>query len=455
MKFARSIAFPVAIMLVMGMVLMMTISTIFTLTFLLLSSDHEGRQTVPLDILGKLLQQSQAYAPSGHLIINIDGIPANIVGFAEEQSDFWYLLSDGTQAVTYGVVPPSVQDILDTVPSQISSFEFYYATGGARYQGLRLVDHANPGAFIALGGVSFTEIQTILVALWGIGPQGLYHLLGAVLVATATIAAISVKRVIASPVKRVVNSAEQIDGLPNGRRISDRDTPSELKPMVAAFNTALSRIDNAFEAQRHFLASVSHELRTPLTKLRIKLDQIENVATRDVLIRDAARLASIVTTSLQLARLSGQSLTFATVDIASAARMIVAEHVPAAMKQGMEIEFKAPEERIAISGSEAAIRVALDNLIINALRHAQGTEILTIEVLHPCIVRITDRGPGIPYAERSIMLRPFVRGNNATVEGTGMGLAIVSQIMSAHNGSIDLSEAIGGGLVVSLTFPQS
>ena len=260
-----------------------------------------------------------------------------------------------------------------------------------------------------MGGVSFAEIQTILVALWGIGPQGLYHLLGAVLVATATIAAISVKRVIASPVKRVVNSAEQIDGLPNGRRISDRDTPSELKPMVAAFNTALSRIDNAFEAQRHFLASVSHELRTPLTKLRIKLDQIENVATRDVLIRDAARLASIVTTSLQLARLSGQSLTFATVDIASAARMIVAEHVPAAMKQGMEIEFKAPEERIAISGSEAAIRVALDNLIINALRHAQGTEILTIEVLHPCIVRITDRGPGIPYAERSIMLRPFVR----------------------------------------------
>ena len=135
--------------------------------------------------------------------------------------------------------------------------------------------------------------------------------------------------------------------------------------------------------------------------------------------------------------------------------MIVAEHVPAAMKQGMDIEFKAPEDRIAISGSEAAIRVALDNLIINALRHAQGTDILTIEVLHPCIVRITDKGPGIPYAERSIMLRPFVRGNNATVEGTGMGLAIVSQIMSAHNGSIDLSEAVGGGLVVSLTFPRS
>ncbi|UCA46135.1 HAMP domain-containing sensor histidine kinase [Pseudochrobactrum sp. XF203] len=449
----RSIAFPVVVMLVIGMALMMTISTILTLTFLLLSSDTEGRQTVPLDILGKLLQSSKSYTPSGQLKLNIGGISADIIGSAEQQPDFWYLLSDGTQTITHGVVPPSVQKALNTVSDQISSFQFHYTTGEVTYQGLRLVDDANPQAFVVLGGVSFTGVQTIFVALWGIGSQGLYHLLGLVLIATATIAAIAVKRVIASPVRRVVNSAEKIDGLPNGRSISDRDTPSELKPMVAAFNTALSRIDDAFEAQRFFLASASHELRTPLTKLRIKLEKIEEPAIREVLIRDTARLASIVTTSLQLARLSGQSLAFAPVDLAHAARQIVAEHVPAALRQGVEIEFKAPEERIIISGSEAALRVALDNLIMNALCHAQGTEMLVIEVLHPCILRVTDRGPGIPDAERSSMLKPFVRGAGTAVEGAGMGLAIVSQIMSAHNGSVALSDATGGGLVVSLTFP--
>ncbi|WP_420801430.1 ATP-binding protein [Pseudochrobactrum algeriensis] len=51
------------------------------------------------------------------------------------------------------------------------------------------------------------------------------------------------------------------------------------------------------------------------------------------------------------------------------------------------------------------------------------------------------------------MLKPFVRGAGTVVEGAGMGLAIVSQIMSAHNGSVALSDATGGGLVVSLTFP--
>ncbi|QVQ40534.1 hypothetical protein KHQ07_02705 [Pseudochrobactrum algeriensis] len=63
------------------------------------------------------------------------------------------------------------------------------------------------------------------------------------------------------------------------------------------------------------------------------------------------------------------------------------------------------------------------------------------------------QGPGIPDAERGSMLKPFVRGAGTVVEGAGMGLAIVSQIMSAHNGSVALSDATGGGLVVSLTFP--
>lgn len=52
------------------------------------------------------------------------------------------------------------------------------------------------------------------------------------------------------------------------------------------------------------------------------------------------------------------------------------------------------------------------------------------------------------------MLRPFVRGNTSASEGTGMGLAIVAQIMTAHNGSVALGEAANGGLVVDLAFPK-
>jgi signal transduction histidine kinase len=174
---------------------------------------------------------------------------------------------------------------------------------------------------------------------------------------------------------------------------------------------------------------------------------------RDVLVRDTTRLASIVTTSLQLARLSGQSLTFTAIDLAATARAIIAEHVPSAMKAGMEIEFTAPTEPVVISGSEPAIRVALDNLIVNAVRHARGTEVLTVEILRCRTMRVVDHGPGIPTLMREPMLRPFSRGHNSTTDGTGMGLAIVAQIMSAHGGTVTLGDTAGGGLVVSLTFP--
>lgn len=451
----HSIAFSVAKVLVLGMALMMVLSTVLTIAVFLLT-DTRSREGITLESVEKLLQTGAGYDRSGRFILNVDGVIAEkIIQFSKDQSEFWYLVTDGTQSILHGTVPPSVQKIIGETSPQVLSSQFSYSKGQDRYFGLRKWSDQDPRISIALGGVSFSYAETVFVALWEIWPQGLYHLLGVVLVATATIAVVAIKRTIAIPVKRVVDSAEQFDGLPNGQRISDHDTPIELKPMVAAFNTALSRIDNAFEAQRNFLAGASHELRTPLTKLRLKLDLVKDPDVRDVLVRDTARLASIVTTSLQLARLSGQSLTFVGLDLAATARVIIAEHVPLAMTKGIDIEFKAPKERIWISGSEPAIRVALDNLIVNAMRHAQGTETLVVEVLASGLLRVTDQGLGIPPEEREKMLKPFVRGNSNATDGTGMGLAIVAQIMMAHGGSVDLGEATGGGLVVTLAFPQA
>ncbi|WP_162727313.1 sensor histidine kinase [Ensifer adhaerens] len=443
-----------AIVLILGMALMMVISTVLTVAVFLLT-DGQSRKKIAVESVVELLQDGVSYDHTGKFVLEVEGVIAEkIIRLSEEQSEFWYFVSDGTQTIIHGAVPASVQDIIDTTSPQVFSSEFSYMAGQQQFLGLRKLNAEDPPKLVVVGGVTFSNAETLLVVLREIWPQGLYHLLGIVLVATATIAVVAVKRTIATPVKRVVDSAEQIDGLPNGRRISDRDTPIELKPMVAAFNTALGCIDNAFEAQRNFLANASHELRTPLTKLRLKLDLVQDPDVREVLVRDTARLASIVTTSLQLARLSGQALTFTMVDLAAIARAAIAEHVPSVMKQGMDIEFKA-EGRVIVPGSEPAIRLALDNLIINAMRHARGTEVLVVEVLQARIVRVSDEGPGIPAAEREKMLRPFVRGNTSASEGTGMGLAIVAQIMTAHNGSVALGEAANGGLVVDLAFPKT
>lgn len=111
------------------------------------------------------------------------------------------------------------------------TYEFSYMVGGRDYIGAKRVDESDSSVTVSVGGVSLSDTQMLICALWLVWPQGLYHLLGAVLITTAAIAFITMRRTIAAPVRRVVSSAEDIDGLPNGRRLSDHDTPKELKPL--------------------------------------------------------------------------------------------------------------------------------------------------------------------------------------------------------------------------------
>lgn len=203
MNFNRSIAFPVAIMIIIGMIVMMALSTIIMLSFFVLY-DKEGKEKNSLELVGKLLQSRQKHTSSGQLVVDANGFSANILAFAGTKSDFWYILSDGNRTVKYGVIPSSAQEALRAVPPQTSSFQFHYSTDAGRYLGLYLPSAINSNGGVALGGVSLTGVQTMLAVLWGLGPQGFYHLLGIVLIATASVAVVAIKRAIASPVRRVV-----------------------------------------------------------------------------------------------------------------------------------------------------------------------------------------------------------------------------------------------------------
>ncbi|MFD9899483.1 sensor histidine kinase [Mesorhizobium sp. NPDC059025] len=447
----RSIAFPVAALLVVGMAIVMLLGTVLTLA-IIVSISAEDRLQINTSELSRTLGAAIAYDADGHLTLDRQKLATNIIEFAEAQPAYWYVIDDGRQVISHGQQPAEVKRVFDQTPREIQYSEFRYRQDNHDMLGIRSVSRGDGPKIVSVGGIVLSNWETVLVALVPVRSQGLLPLFGVILVATTSIAVIIVRGTIARPVQRVVRSAERIDGLPNGRRISDADTPSELKPMVAAFNTALMRIDAAFAAQRNFLANAAHELRTPLTKMRLKLERLPDGELRDGLIRDTKRLGSIVTTLLQLARLSGQSLTFADMDLAAVARAVVSDQVPMALKHGIDIELRSPARPVSLSGSEAAIRVALENLLLNAVRHAVGTKLIVVEALSPAEIRVVDYGPGIPSDERRDVLQPFVRGRDREGEGTGLGLAIVDQIMNAHGGTVALGETEGGGLTVRLSF---
>ncbi|MBB6486958.1 sensor histidine kinase [Rhizobium lusitanum] len=450
----RSIAFPVAALLVVCMATVMLLGTVLTL-IVILSIGGEDRLQINTSELARTLTAAVTYDADGNLTLNRLKLTRNLVKLAEAQPAYWYVIEDGRQVLTRGSQPAEARRVFEQTPREVQYSEFRYRQDNRDMLGIRSISKDGGLKIVTVGGIVLSNWETVLVALVPGPPAGLVTLLSLILVATTSIAIVIVRGTIASPVQRVVRSAAQIDGLPNGRRISDADTPSELKPMVAAFNTALTRIDAAFTAQRSFLANAAHELRTPLTKMRLKVEQVPHGELRDGLIHDTTRLGSIVTTLLQLARLSGQSLTFTETDLAAVARVVASDQVPMALKQDIEIELRAPAGPVPTFGSEAAIRVALENLILNAVRHANGTKLIVVEVLPSAEIRVIDHGTGIPADERGNVLQPFVRGKRSTGEGTGLGLAIVGQIMDAHGGTVLLAETSGGGLTVRLLFPAA
>ncbi|MGJ4896760.1 MULTISPECIES: HAMP domain-containing sensor histidine kinase [unclassified Bradyrhizobium] len=366
---------------------------------------------------------------------------------------FWYVVSDKSGEVSYGPIPkwrphkgPSSQNG--------TSFLAYAIDGETRRLKRMMAVRNTPvgEVLIETGGVAYTSTQLMTGTLTDATIVALPIIL--VLVATVLAALLFVPTLIARPVRAVARAAEMIDGVPDGRRLPERDAPAELLPLVTAFNRALSRIDHAAEAQRNFLSNAAHELRTPLTNARTMLEAVPDAGLRAKLVGENQKLSSIVTMLLQLARISLEPDELGEIDLVALARRVTAEHVPMALHSGLEIGFAGCDAPVRIRGSEPAIAVALSNLIRNAVAHAGAGGPILVEVDAAARLRVIDSGPGLQSDQPERLLRPFERGH-ARGEGMGLGLSIVSQVMATHQGGVALRETPGGGTTVELSFARA
>src|SRR5262249_61930519 len=121
--------------------------------------------------------------------------------------------------------------------------------------------------------------------------------------------------------------------------------------------------------------------------------------------------------------------------------------------QQRSVAFVGAGGQVEVKGSAHAIEDALRNLIENAIAHTpSGTEV-TVTVDRARRVEVADRGSGVPAKDRDNIFKRFWRGRGETSEGAGLGLAIGSEIMRAHRGSVSVADNPGGGAVFTLSFP--
>jgi signal transduction histidine kinase len=213
-----------------------------------------------------------------------------------------------------------------------------------------------------------------------------------------------------------------------------------------------------------FVASVSHELRTPLTQIRMFAETLllERVRSPDegrralaVIDREARRLTHLVENVLQFSRAERGTLALAprALDLVELARETLAACAPLAAARGARVTGDLPERALVLA-DEDALRQVLLNLLDNALKYGpQGQEVtVSVEPARPGrpAVRLTvdDQGPGIPPRERRRVFRRYQRLERErarAIAGTGIGLAVVRDLVERHGGRVWVEDGPRGG----------
>jgi len=259
------------------------------------------------------------------------------------------------------------------------------------------------------------------------------------------------------PLRRL---AREVEGAARDRDLARRvpnQGGSEAAQLADAVNALLAGLEEARVAQDQLVADAAHELRTPLTALRADVETLgnpeNNLSTEqrqqfatflDSEIEEVSRMITSIVDLARGARPVEQSESLQLDDLAADVVARARSRRPDAI---IELDLQAAP----YVGDPVRLERALSNLVENALLH--GASPVKVCVRHNQIT-IDDAGPGIAAANRMAMFERFRRGTGVQDRpGSGLGLAIVQQDITAHGGTVELTEALTGGCRVIVHLP--
>jgi two-component system OmpR family sensor kinase len=273
------------------------------------------------------------------------------------------------------------------------------------------------------------------------------------------------------PIETMAAQADRITAGDLTDRVSPHHPRSEVGRLGTALNGMLARIEASVqereasqELTRRFFADASHELRNPLASLRANAELYQQGAlsgrpqvdeAMDRIAAEARRMSGLVDDMLRLARLDqhpGQN--YDPVDITG----LVEECVERARVTDPRRTWQAhvaPD--LMITGDEELLRRAIDNLLANVHAHTPGDTVATIAATgqgSTVMIEVSDDGPGVPAGQLPRIFERFYRaGPQSRRTGSGLGLAVVTVIATAHDGTAEAALNHPNGLRITLTLP--
>jgi len=276
---------------------------------------------------------------------------------------------------------------------------------------------------------------------------------------TALVAGVATRRAL-RPVSVITEQAAAIDARDVSTRVPVPDTDDEVEHLARTVNEMLDRIAAGQRAQRQFTSDAAHELRTPLMAL---LGEIE-LARRSSAPADPQLLARLDDLAQRLARRVDDLVLLSTLDEQPPLDRRPTDLLEVVRAEAAALAVGDPAPAITVVGHETTAVVderlvsrAVRNLLSNACRHANRTVRAEVDASGDRVwVHVDDDGPGVPVAERELVLRRFGRRDEARQVdsgGAGLGLAIAASVAQAHGGDVVVSDAALGGARISLWLP--
>lgn len=256
-----------------------------------------------------------------------------------------------------------------------------------------------------------------------------------------------------SSAAKKLGRGEKPDPLP------ENSQTAEIANVNKNFNHMVQELERMESDRELLLAGVSHDLRTPITRLRLEVELASLPEdTQQAMVSDLEQMESIVNQFLAYSHRSKQPLE--RVDLGLCVNDTIND-TRMRSKDDVKIETSIMGNLYVMAHPTELVR-AIQNLLVNADRYGRTPESgqleLNIQVLrqgNDAVLRIADKGKGVPKEEMARIMRPFERGDTARggAKGTGLGLAIVERVVRRSEGKISLSSNHPHGLIVELSMP--
>ena len=273
-------------------------------------------------------------------------------------------------------------------------------------------------------------------------------------------------RSIVDPVAGITETAKRIAAGSYGVQIEKR-YDDEIGALTDTINDMSLKINQSEKMKNEFISSVSHELRTPLTAINGWAETIMNGEVRDagdvkkgmgIIVSEARRLTNMVEELLEFSRIQDGRFTLSVepMDIKAELEDAVYTYREFFRREGIELNhFDCDEEFPPIAGDPERLRQVFCNLLDNAAKHGGSGKRIDTAIARDedqVVITIRGYGPGIPAEELPHVKYKFYKGSSKA-RGSGIGLAVCDEIITRHEGTLDIDNAEGGGCIVTIHLP--